>query len=207
MLFSRKRGLAYLYFLHENDSLQHRLLHDLRQMTTFIVLEVRYFQRVRFLGSPFFQVQGRCRVFRWYRQKVITLLVIKLLSGREMYSPEQSQSCQSHSQTGSRKTDQSKEVPSSFVKWRQFDITLCLFTILYLFSYCLFNSSCILLNISSWIIFSSCFVLASSFFFTLEIELFKLSATSSKRAIFSSIILDHSSRFTISLSSNKISWY
>ena len=47
-LFSWKRGLANPYFLYENESLRHCLLYYLRRMATFSVLEVQFFQDVRF---------------------------------------------------------------------------------------------------------------------------------------------------------------
>ena len=59
-LFVRKQGLAHLYFLYENESLQHYLSYDLRQMARFLVRSV-IFQALRssfsadsFLGGPFF---------------------------------------------------------------------------------------------------------------------------------------------------------
>ena len=58
----------------------------------------------------------------------------------------------------------------------------------------IFNSSCILLpSITYWMIFFSCFSMAS-FFSTLQTAPFDLSATWSKCVIFSSITLDHSFR-------------
>ena len=42
-LFARKRGLAQLYFLYENESLRHCVSYDLRRMATFVVLEVWFF--------------------------------------------------------------------------------------------------------------------------------------------------------------------
>ena len=64
MLFSRKRGIAHSYFLHENESLQHSFSYELRQMAMFLVLEIRFFQRICFLDGQFFlrsrvQVQFR----------------------------------------------------------------------------------------------------------------------------------------------------
>ena len=47
-LFSRKRGLAHPFFLYENELLQHFLPYDIRQMGTFLGLEVWIFERVRF---------------------------------------------------------------------------------------------------------------------------------------------------------------
>ena len=57
-LFAQKRGLAHPYFLYENESLRHCLSYYLRRMATFLVLEVRLFQGILFLGVRFFQVQG-----------------------------------------------------------------------------------------------------------------------------------------------------
>ena len=53
-LFAQKPSLAHPYFLHENESLQHFFPYDLRKMAAFLVFEVRFFQRVRFLGAQFF---------------------------------------------------------------------------------------------------------------------------------------------------------
>ena len=58
MLFTRKRGIAYYYFLYENQSLRHCLSYYLRRMTTFFVIEVRFFEGVRFLGVCFFSGPG-----------------------------------------------------------------------------------------------------------------------------------------------------
>ena len=58
MLFARKRGFAYPYFLYENESLQHFLSHDLGKMATLFVLKVRFFQRPFIMVSVFSQVQG-----------------------------------------------------------------------------------------------------------------------------------------------------
>ena len=44
-------GLAYIYFSYENESLHHCLSCDSRQMVTFLVLEVQFFQRVRLQGG------------------------------------------------------------------------------------------------------------------------------------------------------------
>ena len=49
-LFARERGLAHPNFLYENESLRHCLSYYLRRMATFLVLEVRFFGGVRFLG-------------------------------------------------------------------------------------------------------------------------------------------------------------
>lgn len=58
-LFAQKRDLAHPYVSYENKSLQHFLSYGLSQMTALLLLRVRFFQRVRFLGSPsFYQVQG-----------------------------------------------------------------------------------------------------------------------------------------------------
>ena len=66
-LFARERGLAHPNFLYENESLRHYLSYYLRRMATFLVLEVRFFGEVRFLGGSFFvrsrirfQVRFRC---------------------------------------------------------------------------------------------------------------------------------------------------
>ena len=53
-LFARKRGLAHPNFLYENELLRHFLSYYLRRMATFLVLEIRFFRGVRFLGGPFF---------------------------------------------------------------------------------------------------------------------------------------------------------
>ena len=45
-------GLAHIYFLYKNESLHHCLSYDSRQMAMFLVLEVRFFQRVRFFSGP-----------------------------------------------------------------------------------------------------------------------------------------------------------
>ena len=66
-LFARKRGLAHLYFLYENESLRHCLSYYFRRMTTFLVLEVRFFQGVRFLRGPFFVFLLFDFVFTLYR--------------------------------------------------------------------------------------------------------------------------------------------
>ena len=58
MLFARKRGFAYPYFLYENESLQYFLSHDLGKMATLFVLKVRFFQRPFIMVSVFSQVQG-----------------------------------------------------------------------------------------------------------------------------------------------------
>ena len=47
-LFARKRGLAHPYSLYGNKSLRHCLSYYLRRMATFLFLEVRIFQGVRF---------------------------------------------------------------------------------------------------------------------------------------------------------------
>ena len=57
-LFALKQGLAHLYFLYENELLQNCLSYDLRKMATLLVLEVRFFQQVRFLGGLFLSVPG-----------------------------------------------------------------------------------------------------------------------------------------------------
>ena len=41
-LFARKQGFAKSYFLHENESLQHCLSSDMRQMATLLVLSVLF---------------------------------------------------------------------------------------------------------------------------------------------------------------------
>ena len=53
MLFARKQGLAHSYFC-ENESLRHCLSYNWRQMATFLGCKVRFFERIRFLGGPFF---------------------------------------------------------------------------------------------------------------------------------------------------------
>ena len=45
-LFARKQGLAHPYILFIIELLQHCLSYDLRQMATFLALEVRFYQRV-----------------------------------------------------------------------------------------------------------------------------------------------------------------
>ena len=50
-LFLRKRGLAHPYFLYENELLQHFLPYDIRDVGTFLGLEVWIFKRVRFLRA------------------------------------------------------------------------------------------------------------------------------------------------------------
>ena len=70
-LFERKRGLPHLYFLYENESLQHCLSYDLRQIATFSVFEVQFFQQVRFLGELFF-LRSRVRVRVWFLGDAIT---------------------------------------------------------------------------------------------------------------------------------------
>ena len=47
-LFARKRGLAHPYFLYEKESIRHCLSYDLVRVSTFLVLEVHFFQGVRF---------------------------------------------------------------------------------------------------------------------------------------------------------------
>ena len=64
MLFARKGGLAHPYFLYENDSLQHRLSYDLRQMTKFKDVEVHFFQPT----SQFF-LRSRFRI--WVRVRFL----------------------------------------------------------------------------------------------------------------------------------------
>ena len=53
-----------LYFLYKNESLQHCLLYDLRQMATFSVFEVWFFCRVRFLEGSFF-LRSRVQIQVW----------------------------------------------------------------------------------------------------------------------------------------------
>ena len=60
-LFALKQGLAHLYFLYENELLKNCLSYDLGKMATLLVLEVRFFQQVRFLGGLFF-ISSRVRV-------------------------------------------------------------------------------------------------------------------------------------------------
>ena len=48
-----KTRLAHLYFLHENESIQHCLSYYLRRMTTFLALEISFSK-----GSVFSQIQG-----------------------------------------------------------------------------------------------------------------------------------------------------
>ena len=65
MFFAWERDLAHYYFLYENESLQHGLLYKLKQMTTLLVLEARFFQRVHFLSGPFF-LKSRFWVRVWF---------------------------------------------------------------------------------------------------------------------------------------------
>ena len=62
-LIARKRGLAHFaheaYFLYENESLQHCLSYDSRQMTKFSVRKARFFSRGPLFMGPFFLA---CRV-------------------------------------------------------------------------------------------------------------------------------------------------
>ena len=58
MLFAQKRGYGHPYFLYENQSLQHYLSYDMRQMETFLGLEVWYFERICFKGFRFFSGPG-----------------------------------------------------------------------------------------------------------------------------------------------------
>ena len=46
--FARNGGHAHPYFSYENEALRHWLSYYLRRMTTFLVLEVCLFHRVRF---------------------------------------------------------------------------------------------------------------------------------------------------------------
>ena len=55
-LFPRKRDLAHLYLLHENESIQRCLLCDLRQIAIFLVFGV---------WGPFF-LRSRVRVRAWF---------------------------------------------------------------------------------------------------------------------------------------------
>ena len=59
-LFEWRRVFAHPCFLYENESFHHSLSYDLWQMATFWVLEVQFFQQLRFLGGPFFPGLG-CR--------------------------------------------------------------------------------------------------------------------------------------------------
>lgn len=59
-LFEWRRAFAHPCFLYENESFHHSLSYDLWQMATFWVLEVQFFQQLRFLGGPFFPGLG-CR--------------------------------------------------------------------------------------------------------------------------------------------------
>ena len=63
-LFAQKRGVVLPCFLYELESFQQCLSYDLRQIATFSVFEVRFFERVRFLRNPFFL---RYRVQVWAR--------------------------------------------------------------------------------------------------------------------------------------------
>ena len=54
-----------LYFLYENDTLQHCLSFDLRKMAIFSAFEVRVFQQVCFLGGLLF-LRYRVRVWGWF---------------------------------------------------------------------------------------------------------------------------------------------
>ena len=56
MLFTGKQDLAHLYFLNENESLQHCLSWDMRDMATFLGPEGHFFQTQG--PSPRFR---RCR--------------------------------------------------------------------------------------------------------------------------------------------------
>ena len=49
-LFAQKQRFVYPYFLHKNGSFQHYISYDLRQMATYIILAIRIFQRLCFLG-------------------------------------------------------------------------------------------------------------------------------------------------------------
>ena len=54
---ARKRNLAHPYFLYENESFQHCLSYEMRQMVMSLVFDVRFskgsvFYRVRFFSGP-----------------------------------------------------------------------------------------------------------------------------------------------------------
>ena len=53
-LFAQKQRLVYPYLkmdpLHKNGSFQHYISYDLRQIATYIILGIRFFQRLCFLG-------------------------------------------------------------------------------------------------------------------------------------------------------------
>ena len=51
-LFALKRGLVHPYFLYENESLQHCLSYDMKQMATFLGLVVQLFERAPFFSGP-----------------------------------------------------------------------------------------------------------------------------------------------------------
>ena len=57
-LFAQKQRLVYPYLkmdpLHKNGSFQHYISYDLRQMVTYIILGIRFFQRLCFLGVLYF---------------------------------------------------------------------------------------------------------------------------------------------------------
>ena len=57
-LFEWRRVFTHPCFLYENESFHHSLSYDLWQMATFWVLEVQFFQQLRFLGGPFFPGPG-----------------------------------------------------------------------------------------------------------------------------------------------------
>ena len=54
MLFYKKMRACTPCNLDEDESLLHCLLCDLKKMATFLVLEVRFFQTVRYIEGPFF---------------------------------------------------------------------------------------------------------------------------------------------------------
>lgn len=60
-LFAQKRDLAHPYVLYKNKSFQHFLSYGLGQMTTLLVLKVRFFRRFRFLGVRVF-IKSRVQV-------------------------------------------------------------------------------------------------------------------------------------------------
>ena len=51
-VISQKQGLADSYFWYENESIQHCLSCDLRQMKTFLILEFHFFESVFVFSSP-----------------------------------------------------------------------------------------------------------------------------------------------------------
>ena len=88
-LLARKQGLAHPYFLYENESLRHCLSYDLRRMATFVVLEVWFFQVVRFLGGPFF-LRSRVWVRVRFLERCPSFCLFYVCSTRQIKSQNQS---------------------------------------------------------------------------------------------------------------------